>query len=67
MKLKSAMNEEEWGVFSSGGSIGNKSGGKPIATGSKEDMQAKAKRMTKSLSPGEKKYYKMKYSARAIK
>ena len=58
---------EEWGVYSRGGSVGSKNDGSPIATGTKEDMKAKARRMTKSLSPGERKYYKMGYSARVVK
>jgi len=59
---------EKWGVFLKGGSIGtrNNSTGKDIEPMSKADAQAKAKRMNKQLSPGEKKYYKMRYSARKL-
>jgi len=56
----------EFGVFMVGGSIGSKDDNKPSGTGTKEEMVAKAKRMTKHLSPGERKYYKMRYVVRPI-
>jgi len=53
-----------------GGSIGDNRDKSPIG-GEKFPTRAlaqeKAKRMTKALSPGEKKYYKMKYTAKPIK
>jgi len=53
-----------------GGSIGDNRDKSPIG-GEKFPTRAlaqeKAKRMTKALSPGEKKYYKMKYTVKPIK
>jgi hypothetical protein len=56
------------GVFLKGGSIGNKSDpSKPVKIhDTKEDAHAHAKRMNKILSPGEKKYYGLKYTVRQI-
>ena len=60
--------EEKWGVIQTGGSIGDRSSKTPKeAEASKEEAQAKAKRMNKQLSPGEKKYYGIKYKAVQIK
>jgi len=58
--------QEEWGVFSTGGSIGSKND-KPYATYSdKEEARGHAKRLRKQLTPGEKGYYRMGYSVRRI-
>jgi hypothetical protein len=58
MKIK-----ENFGVFSSSGSIGSKKDEtKPIALFDNEyDAKEKAKRLNSILSPGEKTYYKIKY------
>jgi len=68
--LKQESNDEQFGVYLQGGSIGDNRDKSPIG-GEKFPTRAlaqeKAKRMTKALSPGEKKYYKMKYTAKPIK
>jgi len=57
----------EYGVFQTGGSVGEKND-KPTKTfDSKEDAQAYAKRCNAALSKGEKGYYGLKYVVRAIK
>lgn len=70
---KEILNEaESYAVIRLGGSIGGKSirslrdvKGNPVDKKeqlfSKADAKAKAKRLNKSLSPGEKKYYGIKY------
>ena len=70
MKLRETLNEEKFEVYMTGGSIGNKKKGKPRESDiftDKKDASAKAKRMNKALSPGEKKYYKISYKVRPIK
>jgi len=58
--------EGKFGVFSSGGSIGSKND-EPVKTfDTKEEADAKAKSLNKSLTPGEKSYYKMKYKVKQI-
>ena len=69
--IRAVINEEKFSVYRSGGSVGSskKSGEKYNKKGdlfikdfdSKDDAKAFAKERTKRLSPGEKKYYKMKY------
>ena len=53
----------------SGGSIGRgKNNYEPSSIhDSQEEAKTKTKRMNENLSPGEKKYYKIKYTVRAIK
>jgi hypothetical protein len=64
--IKEVLQEEElWGLFRDGGSVGQMSMDN-TDSGSKEEMQAKAKRMNKTLTPGEKKYYRIKYKAKRI-
>jgi hypothetical protein len=59
---------EVHGVFLKGGSIGSQGGDKPISThANPEDAKAKAGRMNKILSKGEKQYYGMKYHVKPIK
>jgi len=59
--------QEEWGVFSTGGSIGSRNN-EPYATYSdKEEARSHAKRLRKQLTPGEKGYYRMGYSVRPLK
>lgn len=61
------LKEGKFGVFMKGGSIGGKKDDKPSATyDSKEEADAKAKRMNAILSPGEKGYYGMKYYVKQI-
>jgi len=69
MKLKNAINEKKYGVYMSGGSIGRgKNNYEPSSIhDSQEEAKTKTKRMNENLSPGEKKYYKIKYTVRAIK
>lgn len=58
----------KYGVFSKGGSIGSSSNDKPVSThDTKEEAQAKARRMRKQLTKGERGYYKMSYVTRPIK
>ncbi len=66
-KLKGAMpEEEEWGVFATGGYIGGKNS-EPYATYSdKKEAQDHAKRLRKQLTKGERGYYRMGYSTRRI-
>ncbi len=56
-----------YGVFSRGGSVGSKHNG-PIETfDNVEDAKQYAARLRKTLTPGERKYYRMGYVVRALK
>lgn len=56
-----------YGVFSRGGSVGSKHNG-PIETfDNVEDAKQYAARLRKTLTPGERSYYKMGYVVRALK
>ena len=60
--------EEKFGVYRKGGSIGEKPSTEPHKTfDSAEEAKAHAKSMNKVLSPGEKKYYGIKYHVKPIK
>ena len=75
MTTQSNQNES-WTVYLKGGSVGSidkaiedgkyhpKYGKIQQTFDSKEEAEEKAKRMNKLLSPGEKKYYRMKYHAK---
>ena len=66
--VKESLDEEYYGVFQKGGSIGGKKDGKPVrAFETKKEAQDYAKRMRKQLSPGEKKYYGLGYIVKSIK
>ena len=72
-KMK-AMEEESYGVYRKGGSIGERDKsdhpkhGKLTKTfDSADEAKSHAKGMNKVLSPGEKTYYRMKYHVKAIK
>jgi hypothetical protein len=59
---------ETYGVFLNGGSLSDAAAAKtPKFIGSKEEAKEYAKCRNKNLSPGEKSYYKMRYSVRKIK
>jgi hypothetical protein len=59
---------ESYGVFMKGGSIGSKNDpNKPIKVhDTEQDAKDHAKRMNKMLSPGEKNYYRIKYSHKKV-
>jgi hypothetical protein len=61
--------DESWGVFMKGGSIGDQNhSGKPAKIFANEiDAKEHASRLNKNLSPGEKKFYGIKYIVKAIK
>lgn len=60
--------EEAYGVYRKGGSIGEKPSKEPHKTfDSAEEAKSHAKGMNKLLSPGEKKYYRIKYHVKPIK
>ena len=60
--------DEIWGLFQSGGSIGEHNDpNKPKKTGTEQEMKEMARRRNKLLSPGEKSYYKIKYSAKRVR
>ncbi len=60
--------EEAYGVFSKGGSIGQKTSDVPVRVfDDKNEAKEFAARLRKQLSPGEKKYYKMSYVIKAVK
>ena len=60
--------EEAYGVYRKGGSIGEKPSKEPHKTfDSAEEAKSHAKGMNKQLSPGEKKYYRIKYHVKSIK
>jgi len=60
--------EEAYGVYRKGGSIGEKPSKEPHKTfDSAEEAKSHAKGMNKQLSPGEKKYYGIKYHVKSIK
>lgn len=66
MKLENVVKEEKYVVMQKGGSIGSKHG--VVASfDNKKEATEKAKRMNKLLSPGEKKYYKIRYIVKTIK
>jgi hypothetical protein len=66
-KKVSEAEGNKFGVFKSGGSIGEKNTGKPVKTfATKEEAVAYAKRMNQQLSKGEKEHYKLNYKAKAI-
>lgn len=71
MKLRDTLQEkeEQFGVYLQGGSVGGNKDKSPLG-GEKYPTRAlakeKADRMNKILSPGEKKYYKMKYVVKPI-
>jgi hypothetical protein len=69
-KIGKKVNESEgskYGVFQSGGSVGEKNDAPKKTFDTREEAAEYAKRRNKQLTPGEKGYYKMKYSVRAIK
>jgi len=59
-KVKENNEEEQWGIIMQGGSIGD-GPNTPTLIGSQEDAKEAAKRRNKQLTPGEKKYYGIKY------
>jgi hypothetical protein len=67
-KMEDEDLEESHGVFRKGGSIGEKKPTGPIEVhDNPEDAKAHAKRLNAQLSPGEKKYYGIKYHVKPIK
>lgn len=67
-KKTESIEESKYGVYSKGGSVGEKSGSKPIKVyDTKEEAQAHAARLRKQRSPGEKKYYGVSYVVKPIK
>lgn len=56
-----------YGVFSRGGSVGSKHNGPVETFDTVEDAKQYAARLRKTLTPGERKYYKMGYVVRALK
>lgn len=59
--------EEQWGVFMTGGSIGDKKDKKPMKVfDNKADAKAKAKSLKKGLSPGERDYYTIKFVVKQL-
>lgn len=56
-----------YGVYSSGGSIGNAETRLVVSFEDKDEARAKAKGLNGALSRGEKKYFGMKYTVRIIK
>ena len=61
------VDEEKWGLFMSGGSIGERHDPySPKRTGTEQEMKETAKRYNSQLTPGEKHYYKIRYYARKL-
>jgi hypothetical protein len=57
----------KFGVYMSGGSVGEKNDAPKKTFDSKEEAIAFAKRRNSQLTPGERGYYKMKYTVRPVK
>jgi len=58
---------KKFGVYRTGGSIGEKKTGKPIKSfATKQEAADHAKALNAGLSKGEKEYYKLKYTVKAI-
>jgi len=67
LEAAKSADEEKWGVFLKGGSIGGKKDEPMKVHPSKKEAQEHAKRLRKQLTPGEKSYYKMGYTVKEIK
>ena len=66
--IRDKEESQRFGVFCVGGPIGTNKKDEPIWIFDKEqDAKEKSSRMNKTLSPGEKSFYKMKYVVRKIK
>jgi hypothetical protein len=66
-KVGEAAGATKFGVFMSGGSVGEKNDAPKKTFDSKEEAIAFAKRRNSQLTPGERGYYKMKYTVRPVK
>lgn len=60
------MEQAIYGVYKTGGSIGEKTGFVYVGL-TKEEAKERAKQMRKHLSPAERKYYKLSYLVKVVK
>lgn len=76
MKLREAKKDsisdfepgvELWAVYLDGGSMGERNSDPKAVFDDQAEAKDHSKRMNKVLSPGEKKYYRMKYTVKKLK
>lgn len=65
--MKESITQKEYGVIRDGGSVGETKGRVLYVYDNMEEAKNKARQLNKSLTRGEKQYYKIKYRAVVIK